>query len=281
MVTVTSIAAQVVRALGPAIEFPVTTKQLTGSAFAKSIDGKKEDEREALIEAAFLNGQIPASLRRLVPVTLTAKIDGQPARAIVYVTRDYLAVGTDDDALRIPMWSATAQRVADRYGARLPTAKIVDAIEKAADVTVPFMKRTPGPAMETTAEMVAHDADIDRVLAGRTGLVAGHKKDTVITNIRASARNQVAIYGGRFETGARVQPLKTPHFHRFSDYSQGIRFVAPKVLVQKGEGAWEERDFDMLLADPKWSPLLSNEGPIKAPLNRYPTDPYAGSIKPR
>jgi hypothetical protein len=264
------------------LAIPVPSARVTGSAFAASIDGKLQDEREELIEAAIGAGQVPPSLRALVPVRLTATIDGVKSEAEIYVTRDYLSVGTDDDALRIPMWSATAQRLADRFGARLPTGKIVDAIERQATV-IPFLKRTAGPQMETTAEMVAHDRAIDDVVAGRTGLIAGHKKDTVISNQRGlpGQGNQVAIYGGRFANGARVQPLKTPHFHRFSDYSQGIRFVAADVRVKTGDGAWEWKRYDEILADRKLSALLSDEGPIRAPLNRYPTDPYAGSLKPQ
>jgi hypothetical protein len=268
------------------LSIPAPSAQRSGSAFAATIDAKELDAREALIEDALLAGHLPAALRTLVPVKLNGKVDGVPAQAVIYVMPDYLSIGTDEDALRIPMWSATAQRVADRFGARLPTTKIVDAIERAANVKLPFLRRDAGSAMESTAEMVAHDADINRLKGAKQGLLAGHKKDTVISNKRGatsagkSQQNQVVIYGGRFANGARVQPASTWHFHRFSDYSQGIRLLAPKVLVQRGTGPWEWKQYDALLADPKWSALISDEGPIRAPFHRYPTDPYAGSIRP-
>lgn len=252
------------------------------SAFFAALGETREDAREDAIEATLSSGNFPSALRDLVPVVLKQKLHGKQYTVVVYVMPDHLAVGTDADHVRMPMWSSTAQRLADAWNLRLPTAKLVDAITKQADARVPFAKRDPGPAMESNAWFQAHDREIDAHVPVGARLIAGGKKDTVLSNKRQPAPNQVVIYGAAFADGRRVQPLHTGHFHRFSDYSQGIRFVAPKVAVQvetpSGRSAWQWRDYDEVLADLRSSALLSDEGPIKAPMNRYPTDRWAGTV---
>jgi hypothetical protein len=54
---------------------------------------------------------------------------------------DYVAIGTDDNFVRIPMSTATAQVVADKYGMSLPTATMVDQIYAQATVRLPAQTR--------------------------------------------------------------------------------------------------------------------------------------------
>ena len=53
-------------------------------------------------------------------------------RGTIEVMPDYLAVGSDDDFVRMPMRPQTAQQIADAFGCVLPTRKIVDAMDAAA-----------------------------------------------------------------------------------------------------------------------------------------------------
>lgn len=53
---------------------------------------------------------------------------------------DYLAIGSNDDFVRIPMDPKTAQKIADQTGTSLPTTKMVDDIYKQADTRL-----TPQP----------------------------------------------------------------------------------------------------------------------------------------
>ena len=61
-------------------------------------------EREQAIRDEILNGNLPQFLRKLAPVQLhSGTPDGRRLTATIFVTPDYLAIGSDDDFLRIPM----------------------------------------------------------------------------------------------------------------------------------------------------------------------------------
>jgi len=94
-------------------------------------------------------------------------------------------------------------------------------------------------------------------------LVAGHKKDVVITAALASRPDKVAIYGWHHLDGRAIQPLYVGHTVRWVDYSHGIRIVQREVEI---DGA--QRDLTDVLQDETLAPLLSDEGVIARP--RYP-----------
>ncbi|HRP08946.1 MAG TPA: ABC transporter permease, partial [Gemmatimonadales bacterium] len=89
-------------------------------------------------------------------------------------------------------------------------------------------------------------------------LVAGHKKDVVVTPRLDSLPGRVAIYGWQKPDGSVIQPLNTSHTTEHVDYSHGIRFVLDEVMV---DGTPHE--LRMLLRDPLLAGLLSDEGPIR------------------
>ena len=68
-----------------------------------------------------------------VPIAATLP-DGTQLAGTIEVMPDYLAVGSDDDFVRMPMTPQTAQQIADLFGCMLPTRKMVDAIDAAAEV---------------------------------------------------------------------------------------------------------------------------------------------------
>ena len=98
---------------------------------------------------------------------------------------------------------------------------------------------------------------------GRDGseISSGHKKDIVVP----ARRGQVAIYGGRWPAGGKIQGYSNKHYDGYSDYSHGARMVGRTVMVD-GK-AMDIRD---VMADPNLAPLVSNRGPIKSP--SYPVD---------
>ena len=103
--------------LGTAAELPVPGRLLTaptGSELAEKWAGLSVEEREQEIETEILNGNIPAFLRQLHPVILRQNEAGRTNWIQIYVARDYLAVGSDDDPLYAPMTPRTAQRIADQ-----------------------------------------------------------------------------------------------------------------------------------------------------------------------
>lgn len=74
-------------------------------------------------------GNIPDFLRTLKKLTATFKdADGVTHKVVYEVMPDYLAIGSDNDFCRVAKAPITAQKLADLFGANLPTAKLVDDI---------------------------------------------------------------------------------------------------------------------------------------------------------
>ena len=235
---------------------------LGGSAFAAQVGDVSGTERDGVAERALLAGDIPQFLRHLRPVTLRGRTaSGKPVSITVCVTPDYLAVGTDKDFVRVPMGLPAAAAIADRFGFVLPTTKIVDAIYAQADVHMPPEPLTAGPQMRSTAYFVRHNRMVreERLAEGaRLGmLIAGQKKDLVITNRLRTHPGRVAIYGWHRENGHPIQPLSTVHGENYADYSHGIRFVSTIAYVDN-----KERSLLDILQDPNLAPVVSAEGPI-------------------
>src|SRR6201999_879658 len=164
---------------------------------------------------------------------------------VVSVMPDYLAVGSNEDFLRVPITPASAKRIADTFGYSLPTAKIVDAVYASAEI-----KLEPRPLTEQREALrtfAQHNGIIEEQRAGKPlgPLVAGHKKDVVLSNKLTLKPNKVAIYGWHKLDGTPIQPEYAGHVDWYVDYSHGIRFVSRKVQFDRSE-----RDLLELLADP-------------------------------
>jgi hypothetical protein len=233
----------------------------TGSDFVRATIGLSEADREPLIARALLAGDVPAFLRRLRPVTLEGEARGRTVRVTICVTPDYLAVGSDSDFLRIPMALPTALAVARRFGFVLPTPKMVDAIYEQADVRLQPQPLPAGPQMRSTAYYWRHENRIRaqrRALGAPLGLlIAGDKKDLVLSNRLLEKPDRVAIYGWHRGDGDPIQPLSIRHGVRYADYSHGVRLVSTTAYVDG-----KPRSLTDLLEDPQLAELLSDEGPV-------------------
>jgi hypothetical protein len=224
-----------------------------GTAFALSIAALPLEEREEKILAEVSAGNVPKFLRQLVPVSVSAGT----VKALYFVAPDYLAIGSDDDFLLTPLTPLTAQAIADRLDCVLPTPKMVDDIYANATVKLTPSPIPASPAMTTVAVFLRHN-EIVRAERGQRPpgtLVAGHKKDVVITNKVFTTPGRVAIYGWHKRDGKPIQPLYTGHTASWVDYSHGIRLVSRRMMVDGVAKTIEE-----VLADRERSPLLSNEG---------------------
>jgi hypothetical protein len=220
-------------------------------------------QRELAVRDAILKGNLPNFLRKLVPVDMHwQSADGKHLTATIFVIPDYLAIGTDQDFLRIPMNLYTAASLASQLGFVLPTKKMVDAIYSQSRFHFAPQPLPPGPQMTSTDYYRQHNRMIEaqaRAAGIAPGaLVSGDKKDVVITNRLASNPGRIAIYGWQRAEGAPIQPLSTVHGASYADYSHGIRLVSQMVLV---EGTL--RSIHELLKDPVLSRILSDEGPIR------------------
>ncbi len=251
------------------LELPPRPKGAPGGAeVAREVRTLDLESREERVFAEVARGNVPEWIRQLSPVEVTREIEGQEFRATFWVTPDYLAVGSERDFFLVPLSPQTAQRIADLVGGLLPTPRLVDAIWSAAAVRLDPAPIPPGPEMTTVGVFEEHNRIVGAQRANRAEpmgvLVAGHKKDVVITATLATRPGKVAIYGWHRLTGEPIQPLYAGHTDRWVDYSHGIRLVHREVMI-----GGTRRDLTAVLRDPALAPLLSDEGVIAEP--RYPT----------
>jgi hypothetical protein len=238
------------------------SSSLTGSQFVDLVSKKDARQREQVIAEQLLKGNLPDFLRKLKPIKLQQLTkSGRLLRATIFVTPDYLAIGSQADFIRVPMDFHTARKVAAHFGFILPTRRVVDAIYDQSENHFTPQPLPPGPQMCTTGYFQLHNQKImeQRHSRGITlgELVSGHKKDVVITNRLRRKPGRIAIYGWQRLDGKPIQPLSTVHGAGYADYSHGIRLVSDQVLVD-GE-LYSVYD---ILRDPELATLLSDEGPM-------------------
>jgi hypothetical protein len=240
-----------------------------GTEFIKSLEGLSLEDREAAILREFVSGNFPDLLRGFKTVEIRGTIkDIAGEREIVAtidVMPDYLAVGSDRDFVRMPMRPQTAQRIADEFDCTLPTRKMVDAIDKVAEVRIsPHPMTEEREAVGTFAE---HNDIIRKQIGPRPDgrLVSGIKKDIVLTPRIFERPQRLAIYGWRQLDGKPIQPLTIVHWDRYVDYSHGGRLVRNDIVI-------DGKNFTItdLLEDPSRCGLVSDEGPMTPA--RYPLD---------
>ncbi len=245
---------------------PRPKNAMSGTAFVESLAGLNLVDREAAILREIAAGNFPEFLRNFKIVELRGKSpDGKEIVATIEVMPDYLAVGSDDDFVRMPMTPQTAQRIADDFACTLPTRKIVDAVDAAAEVHV-----APHPLTqerEAVSTFLQHHQIIEKQRAGKPldRLITGIKKDIVLTPRIFEKPERLAIYGWRQLDGKPIQPLTIVHWDKYVDYSHGARLVN-RTLHLGGQNL----DIAELLADPARASLVSDEGPMDPP--RYPLD---------
>jgi hypothetical protein len=230
-----------------------------GRAFIEAVAGLDRDSREKAVLKELLRGNISDFLRRFVPVAVEAAADNGLRVNVVYeVMPDYLAVGSDEDWVRMPMTPQTAQAFCDAFGLALPTRKIVDDVWRQAAV-----KLTPEPLRqdrESAATFLRHHLLIQQQTHLQGSFVAGHKKDVVVTNRLQERPDRVAIYGWHYLNGQPIQPLSIVHAVTYVDYSHGIRPLRRRVLVNGKALTYED-----VLRDSQLHVLLSDEGVIAKP----------------
>lgn len=231
-----------------------------GAAILSQVGSANSAQREAALLAAVERGETPRSFGDFQRVTIRGRdAAGREHVLEVWVSPDYLSVGTDADPVRIPLRPATAQRVCDRLGCLLPTRKLVNAIYEQASVKLSPRPLPPGPAMTTTSYFLRHNQEIEAQLraqgAPRGALTAGHKKDLVISPRLQARSGRVAIYGWHRSSGSPIQPLTTVHGADYVDYSHGVRLVRDAVRLDG-----RPHSAAAILKDATLHPLLSDEG---------------------
>lgn len=243
----------------------------TGSMLEAQLRTRSLTDREQAIFAAITSGNIPDFLRNLVEITTTRTIGGNSVTLSYWVIPDYMAIGSDDDFFRIPMTPILAQRLCQELRCTLPTRRMVDQIWQSAPLKLnpqpipPSDQMTTIPVMFTHHQMVQEQRDTHQGVHPAGTLVAGHKKDVILSNRIYSqpAPRRVVIYGWHYTSGTPIQPVYSGHAETYADYSHGIRAVRDTMLLN-GEPV-SARD---ILRHPEWHVLLSDEGVL--PLPFYP-----------
>ena len=233
-----------------------------GRTFAEAIRSLSDDERESRIQHELTTGNIPGFLRRLVPVRLQSPTTGAEQIDItICAAPDYLAIGSDADFVLIPVRLATALAMASHAGFTLPTPRIVDAIYTQAAVHFVPLPLPASNEMRSTEYSLRHNELIGAQRAALDislgTLIAGDKKDLVLTNRLRSHLDRVAIYGWHMTEGQPIQSLSTVHGWRYADYSHGARLISTHVFVD----GRPKSIFDVM-QDGRLASSLSDEGVI-------------------
>lgn len=244
---------------------------MTGSEFVRLTIDSRSVDRDSTLYREIIAGNIPESMRQ--PILISERLEdanGTLHDVTFAVLPDFLAIGCDSDFFRVPLLPHTAQRIADHFGAVLPTCKISHLIHSHSEVKLEPHPMTPDATMTTMPVFARHDSIIEasRIENGMplNALIAGHKKDIVITNRIADEPDRLFIYGWHHPDGKAIQQLTGVHKDYYVDYSHGTRLVSDEVLIDG-----KPYSLKQVLTHPTLYRLFSDEaGPMKVTGYQFP-----------
>lgn len=241
---------------------------LAGGDFMRRADTTSFWALEDLIVETVTAGQVPDALRHFRKITFTTSVVDsveilrKKHKVEMWVLPDYVAIGTNDDFVRMPMGPLAAQRIADALDCTLPTTFLVDRIAEASEGHVdifpfrPLGNRNSQPIVFQDSNN-AINAQFKAYGYHFGQLISGLKKDIVLTykimTLTEYERN-VAIYGWHHPDGRAQQPLFVRHGNFYVDYSHGVRLIYNKVKIDGVEYNIRE-----ILQSPELYRLLSDE----------------------
>ncbi|MGM9804040.1 MAG: hypothetical protein ACI308_07680 [Muribaculaceae bacterium] len=251
---------------------------ITGSNFMLQCDTVDFWTREKMVVDAVLSGNVPDSLRYFKKITYTTPIVDsievfrQPHTVSLWVTCDYLSIGTNTDFVRMPMGPLAAQEIADSLHCMLPTSFIVDRINDARQGAIEIFPFRPLGERNTWPIVFQDSNNAINALFRAKGyhfgqLISGLKKDIILTHRLwndAKCLNRVAIYGWHRPDGSRVQPTYVGHVNFYVDYSHGVRLVS-RVAEIDGKTV----DLKAIVEDPKLFRLVSDESSPIVPASYF------------
>ena len=233
----------------------ISKSKLSGTDFFQLASSLNSSEREKKIEEVIINGNFPEFMNKFIKINVSGMTsNGKKIKGYYFVSRDYLMIGTNEDFFRIPMQPKTAQKIADKFGCFLPTKKICDDVYKAAKIKLEPIPLTQN--RDSLSTFFYHNQLIERQRKRKNGLIAGIKKDVIISSsINKDKRtHREAIYGWHKLDGNPIQPVYTGHVDWYVDYSHGIRLVSRKIYI---EG--KEMDYIDVMKNPETRFLITDE----------------------
>ncbi|MGM0506777.1 MAG: hypothetical protein ACQER4_06285 [Bacteroidota bacterium] len=233
-----------------------TSDHISGETFLSRTEEFSPSERQQAAVKEILSGNIPSGIRKLAPITLVSESDKE---LTVWVTKDYLSIGEEESSVRMPLSLPSAREIARSWGLYLPTPPLVDAIYEQADLKLVPEPMPPTEEMRSNDYYRRHQTAIEEQRGGRAsnGLLAGHKKDLVVSVRMDDRPEQVAIYGWHWEKGDPIQSLSLVHEASYEDYSHGVRLIHPYGQLN---GEWVP--LVVLLDDLSWNGRLSREASL-------------------
>ncbi len=244
------------------------TATLAGSDFMRRADTTAFWTLEDIIVETVTAGQVPDALRHFRKITFTTpvvdsvEILRKKHKVEMWVLPDYVAIGTNDDFVRMPMGPLAAQRIADALDCTLPTPFLVDRIAEASEGHVdifpfrPLGNRNSQPIVFQDSNN-AINAQFKAYGYHFGQFISGLKKDIVLTYkimTQTEYERNVAIYGWHHPDGRAQQPLFVRHGNFYVDYSHGVRLIYNKVKIDGVEYNIRE-----ILQSPELYRLLSDE----------------------
>ena len=248
---------------------------INGSEFIDQITGLSIREREKAIVEEILSGNVPSFSRKLRSLIISQTIGTSDYELIFFTVCDYLAIGSNQDYLYIPMTPSTAQHLANQIYCSLPTKKIVDIIYAGAGIKMDPQPIPPSDKMTTVPVFSQHTDSIKQQISqigydrSADSIIAGHKKDIIISNkIYSTDRNydRVVIYGWHISDKNPIQPVYNGHIALYADYSHGVRLISNVAFINGDK--YQVTD---ILKDTNLSVLLSSEGIISKPYYPIPS----------
>lgn len=235
-----------------------TSKYITGHDFIKKVQEMEFWDMEEQTAEYVLAGNMPSVLkkfRKIVYKRLGHKVE-------LWVLPDYIAIGTDEDYVRMPMGPLAAQRVADSLYCSLPTTLLSDIINEASEGRIEIFPFRPVGVRNTRPLCFEDSNNAINALIRANGLhfgqfISGEKKDVVLTvqfELQPQFDHHVAIYGWFHPDGKITQPLFIRHVNFYSDYSHGIRLIYRTITIDG-----KEYDLRKVLEDPDLFTLVSKE----------------------
>jgi hypothetical protein len=242
---------------------PRPSNAVSGSRFAQKIASLPDSERQKAALAELERGNIPDFMRMLYPLRISFRqANAEIVEGIIWVSPDYISIGSNGDFLRFPLAYFPATSVARFFGCVLPTPKMVDTIYHCARIHLRPQPLPAGPRMRSCDYCLRHQRIVEAQRGCRPidGVIAGHKKDVVLSNRLWRTNGRIAIYGWHRGDRSPIQSLSTVHGENYADYSHGLRLVRDSVWIQGGMHSIYD-----ILQDPALAPLLSYEGVIRSP----------------
>jgi len=242
---------------------------IEGSDFVAQLTGLSIIDREIAVVREILSGNVPSFSRKLRSLKISQNVDATNYELIYFVACDYMAIGSDQDYLYMPLTPSTAQYLAYKLNCSLPTKKIVDNIYTNSEITLSPQPIPPSDKMTTIQVFEQHTDSIKQQFSlsgfdrSADGIVAGHKKDIIISNKIYDpdrTNERVVIYGWHLSEGNPIQPVYNGHTAMYADYSHGVRLVSNIAFING-----DPIHLDDILRDPILSILLSSEGVISKP----------------